>query len=700
MSRTLGSVCAMTSAGAPLDHLHEMLGPDASFRPGQLEAIEAVARDRGRVLLVQRTGWGKSAVYFIATKLLREQGAGPTLLVSPLLALMRNQIEMATRIGVRAETINSTNPDEFEPIVQRLADDQIDLLLVSPERFANERFRDEMLSVIARTVGLLVVDEAHCISDWGHDFRPDYRRIVRVLEALPADVPVLCTTATANDRVIADITDQLGSSLRTYRGTLDRESLALAVADVPSQAERMAWLAETIPGLDGSGIVYVLTIADGERVAAFLRRQGIEAEAYSGATDNDDRIRLEQALLANELKVLVATSALGMGFDKPDLGFVIHYQSPGSPIAYYQQVGRAGRALDHAPAVLLCGVEDREIQDYFIETAFPPQEQAEAIVSLVAGADGPMSLNELMAAVNVRRGRLESMLKVLEVEGAVARERGGYVRTADAWTYPTERIEHITALRRHEQEAMRRYAHHDGCLMEFLRHELDDPGAEPCGRCMWCTGTPLVVDPPQALRVAAREHLRGFDLFVEPRKQWPSGLAAFGLPKGRIAEEERPLVGRALSVMGDGGWGRLVATGRFEDEYFADELVTASAALIRERWGPDPAPTWVTCVPSMTRPDLVPAFAKRLAEALDLPFHEVVRKVAENQPQAAMQNSAQQVRNVWEAFEVAGDVPDGPVLLVDDLADSKWTLTVVARALLLAGSGPVHPFVLATAIAG
>ena len=696
----------MTDVATALDHLREMLGPDASFRPGQLEAIEAVARDRGRVLLVQRTGWGKSAVYFIATKLLREQGAGPTLLVSPLLALMRNQIEMAARIGVRAETINSTNPDEFEPIVQRLADDQIDLLLVSPERFANERFRDEMLSVIARTVGLLVVDEAHCISDWGHDFRPDYRRIVRVLEALPADVPVLCTTATANDRVIADITDQLGSGLQTFRGTLDRESLALAVADVPSQAERMAWLTETIPGLDGSGIVYVLTIADGERVAAFLRRQGIEAEAYSGATDNDDRIRLEQSLLANELKVLVATSALGMGFDKPDLGFVIHYQSPGSPIAYYQQVGRAGRALDHAPAVLLCGVEDREIQDYFIETAFPPREQAERIVGMLGAASEPMSLNELMAAVNVRRARLESMLKVLEVEGAVARERGGYVRTSDAWTYPTERIEHITALRRDEQEAMRRYAHHDGCLMEFLRHELDDPGTEPCGRCMWCTGEPLHVAPAEALRVAAREHLRGFDLFVEPRKQWPSGLAAFGLPKGRIAEDERPEIGRALSVTGDGGWGRLVAAGRGEDERFADELVTASASLIRERWRPEPAPTWVTCVPSMSHPDLVPDFAARLAEALELPFHEVVRKVAENQPQAAMQNSAQQVRNVWDAFAVGDDgtrdpLPrDEPVLLVDDLADSKWTLTVVARALRQSGSGPVLPFVLATAIAG
>jgi ATP-dependent DNA helicase RecQ len=689
-------------AAAALEHLRTMLGPDADFRPGQLEAIESVAGTRSRVLLVQRTGWGKSAVYFIATKLLREQGAGPTLLVSPLLALMRNQIEMAGRLGVRAETINSTNPDDFEPIVHRLLADEIDLLLVSPERFANERFRAEMLSVIARTVGLLVVDEAHCISDWGHDFRPDYRRIVRVLEALPPDVPVLCTTATANDRVIDDITDQLGDALQTFRGSLDRESLALAVADVPSQAERLAWLAQTLPGLEGSGIVYVLTIADGERVAAFLRRQGIEADAYSGATDHDDRVRLEQALLANELKVLVATSALGMGFDKPDLGFVVHFQSPGSPIAYYQQVGRAGRALDHAPAVLLRGVEDREIQDYFIETAFPPKRQAEEIVALLGSAPAPMSLNELMATVNVRRARLESMLKVLEVEGAVGRERGGYVRTDEAWTYPTERIEHITALRRHEQDAMLAYAAHTGCLMEFLRTELDDPGAAPCGRCMNCTGSPLRVEVSDPLRVAAREHLRGFDLFVEPRKQWPSGMGA-SMPKGRIAEEERSQTGRALSVMGDGGWGRLVAAGRDEDERFGDDLVAASAALIAERWRPEPAPAWVTCVPSMTHPDLVPDFAARLARALDLPFHEAVRKVGQNQPQATMRNSAQQVRNVWDAFAVSAvpsGVPDGPVLLVDDLADSKWTVTVVARALCQAGSGPVHPFVLATAIAG
>jgi ATP-dependent DNA helicase RecQ len=680
-----------------LGHLRTMLGPYADFRPGQLEAIEAVAGDRRRVLLVQRTGWGKSAVYFIATKLLREQHAGPTLLVSPLLALMRNQIEMATRLGVRAETINSTNPDEFVPIVERLRDDEIDLLLVSPERFANERFRDEMLSVVAKSVGLLVVDEAHCISDWGHDFRPDYRRIVRVLELLPRDVPVLCTTATANDRVIADISDQLGDDLVTIRGTLDRESLALAVADAPTQAERLAWLARTIPTYEGSGIVYVLTVADTERVASFLRRHGIDAEAYSGATDPDDRVRLEQALLANEVKAVVATSALGMGFDKPDLGFVVHYQSPGSPIAYYQQVGRAGRALDHAPAVLLRGLEDRDIQDYFIDTAFPPQARAEEIVSLLEGADEPLSVAQIEAGVNVRRGRLEQMLKVLEVDGALRREGGRYLRTPTPWMYPTERIEHITRLRRDEQRAMRDYAETEGCLMEFLRRQLDDPLAEPCGRCMNCTGEPLVIEVDEGVRAAALEHLRGSTLVVEPRKQWPSNLGEGG-PKGRIAEDERIEPGRALSVVGDGGWGRLVRDGRHEREHFDDELVGAAAELIRERWRLDPMPAWVACVPSMAHPDLVPDFASRLAAALELPFHDVVVKVEENQPQTVMQNSAQQLRNVWEAFEIRGEVPAEPVLLVDDLGDSRWTLTVVGRALRLAGSGPVSPFVLAQAV--
>ncbi|MDP9242618.1 MAG: DEAD/DEAH box helicase, partial [Actinomycetota bacterium] len=601
------------------------------------------------------------------------------------------------RLGIRAESINSTNPEEFEAILERLQRDEIDLLLVSPERFANEKFAGEMLPVIASRVGLLVIDEAHCISDWGHDFRPDYRRLVRVIELLPEGVPVLCTTATANDRVIADVSEQLGEKLVTLRGSLDRESLALAAAKLPSQAERMAWLAQTIPRFDGSGIVYVLTIADSERVAAFLQERGITAEAYSGKTDTESRPVLEQQLLDNELKVLVATSALGMGFDKPDLGFVIHFQSPGSPIAYYQQVGRAGRSLDHAPAILLHGVEDRDIQDYFIEIAFPPKRQADEVVGLLAERAVPMSVAQIESRVNVRRSRLSAMLKILEVEGAVQREGGKYLHTPAPWDYPTERVEHITWLRRHEQDAMAAYVEFDGCLMEFLRRELDDPDAAPCGRCSGCTGVPLDLSVDAGLRAAALEFLRGASLMVRSRLQWPSGVEDV---KGKIVEDERVEIGRALSVLNDGGWGRLVKQGRYEDEHFDDALVGAAAELIRDRWSPDPPPEWVACVPSMTHPELVPDFARRLASALELPFADVVRKARENQPQKRMENSAQQLHNVWGTFEAAGDLPKGPALLVDDLADSRWTLTVTGRELRVAGCELVYPFVLATEVSG
>ena len=501
-----------------------MAGPGTEPRPHQLEAIEAVAIRRVRLLLVQRTGWGKSAVYFIATRLLRDRDAGPTLLVSPLLALMRNQMEMAGRVGVRADTINSTNPGDFPELLERLERDEIDLLLVSPERFNNDRFRTEMLPTLAKGAGLLVIDEAHCISDWGHDFRPDYRRIIRVLELLPRGVPVLCTTATANDRVVEDVVAQLGRDLEVMRGTLDRESLSLSVLRIPEQAKRMAWLAERISSFEGSGVVYTLTVADTTRVAGFLRSQGIDAHAYSGETEHEERLELEERLLTNDLKCLVATSALGMGFDKPDLGFVVHYQSPGSPIAYYQQVGRAGRALEHAPAALLSGVEDSDIQDFFIETAFPPRQVAESVVRFLEEEARPVKRDEVLALVNVKPSRLEGMLKILEVDGAVERVEGGYRRTLAAWEYPDERVRLVTEQRRVEQAAMAEYVQTGECLMAFLRRLLDDLEAAPCGRCANCTGEipSDVVDP--VLVDAARTHLRTANLMLEPRKRWPHGL--------------------------------------------------------------------------------------------------------------------------------------------------------------------------------
>jgi ATP-dependent DNA helicase RecQ len=598
---------------------------------------------------------------------------------------MRNQIDAGARGGVSTRTINSDNRDQWDEIAADLDADVVDVLLVSPERFANASFRATVLPDLAPRVGMLVVDEVHCISDWGHDFRPDYRRIGRVLDLLPDDVPVLGTTATANDRVVADVQSQFGDGLLTLRGPLARSSLVLDTLRMPSQAERLAWLSTVIPTLPGTGIVYCLTVADAARVSGWLTGQGIASAAYSGETDPELRIVLEARLLANEIKALVATSALGMGYDKPDLAFVIHYQSPGSPIAYYQQVGRAGRALPDAHGVLLSGYEDRDIQDYFIRTAFPPQDLADAVVGLLAERGDWVRIAEIEDEVNIRRGRLTAMLKVLEVEGAVDKDGTKYRRTDEPWTYPTERIEHITAQRRAEQQVMADYLASDTCLMELLGRALDDPSATACGRCARCTGNPITVELDRALVVEAQEFLRREPLSIDPRKR--------DAQNKKIPEDHQLEPGRALSYWGDGGWGGLVRDQRGAGQ-FSDELVDAAVRLVRT-WAPQPRPTWVTCVPSHRDPELVASFAARVAAGLRLPFRDCVTKVRANAPQREMANTAQQHRNVAGAFEVTTPFPSGPVLLIDDTVDSRWTLTEVGARLREAGAGAVLPLALA-----
>src|SRR5688572_25401132 len=526
--------------------LQELAGPGAAFREHQLEAVRDLVADRARVLCVQRTGWGKSAVYFLATALLRERGAGPALIVSPLLALMRNQIAAAERLGIRAHTVNSTNREAWEEVQGLLAADAVDLLLISPERLNNPQFRDAMLPLFAERVGLLVVDEAHCISDWGHDFRPDYRRLAEMLERLPDGVAVLGTTATANDRVVDDVEGQLraghaAAPLRTYRGPLGRSSLRLEVVELPGQAERLAWLATWLPRLEGSGIVYTLTKRDADVVAEWLTAHGIAAEAYSGEVETARRVDVEERLLGNELKTVVATSALGMGYDKPDLGFVVHYQAPGSVISYYQQVGRAGRAVEHADVVLLRGREDKRIQDFFIEQAFPPRELVARV--LEALGDEGLSVPALMGIVNLGRGRIEAMLKVLDVEGAVAREGSRWVRRpGGVWSYDAERYARITALRRREQAAMAAFGADGRCLMRALQEELDDPEPADCGRCAACTAPRWdgALDPELVRRAALL--LRSRPLVLEAKKMAPGEDGAMRkLPDDVRAEEGRAL---------------------------------------------------------------------------------------------------------------------------------------------------------------
>jgi ATP-dependent DNA helicase RecQ len=677
--------------------LHALAGPDAEFRPHQLEAVRDLVAERGRVLCVQRTGWGKSAVYFLAAALLRERGAGPALIVSPLLALMRNQIAAAERLGIRAYTVNSTNRDAWDEVSGLLADDAIDLLLISPERLNNPQFRDAMLPLFAERVGLLVVDEAHCISDWGHDFRPDYRRLAEMLERLPDGVAVLGTTATANDRVVADVEAQLragggaDAQLRTYRGPLGRSSLRLEVVELPAQADRLAWLATWLPRLEGSGIVYTLTKRDADLVAGWLTGHGIAAEAYSGEVDTGRRVEVEERLLANELKAVVATSALGMGYDKPDLGFVVHYQAPGSVISYYQQVGRAGRGVEHADVVLLRGTEDRRIQDFFIEQAFPRRELVERVLEALeaAGEDG-LSVPALTSVVNLGRARIEAMLKVLDVEGAVARAGSRWVRRPGAeWTYDADRYAAVTALRRREQVAMAAFGADGRCLMRALQEELDDPEPRDCGRCAVCAG-PRFGEPldPELVREAAL-HLRTKPLVLEVKKMAPSEDGAMR----KIPDDVRAEEGRALARLGDGGWDPLVQAGRRAGR-FDDELVGAAAEAVRG-WGAPVA--WVTAVPSHRSGSLVPDFAARLAAALGLPYAEALERLGDGPPQREMANSAQQVANVRGQFAAAGELPPGACLLVDDVRFSGWTLAMLAGQLRRRGAPAVYPLALTTA---
>ncbi|RJS45847.1 RecQ family ATP-dependent DNA helicase [Nocardioides cavernaquae] len=677
---------------------------DAVLREDQWTAIEALAVDRRRALVVQRTGWGKSAVYFVATALLRAEGAGPTVIVSPLLALMRNQIAAADRAGIHAVTINSTNPEDWTRIEADIAAGKVDVLLVSPERLNNPGFRDEVLPRLAATTGLLVVDEAHCISDWGHDFRPDYRRIRSMLSELRPGIPVLATTATANARVTRDVAEQLAppdvaagslGDVLVLRGSLDRESLRLGVVRLPTADQRLAWLADHLGQLPGSGIVYCLTVAATQEVAAFLRDRGHVVAAYSGQTETTEREALEGDLAAGRVKALIATSALGMGFDAT-LGFVINLGAPSSPVSYYQQVGRAGRGTDDAVVVLLPGIEDRDIWAYFASLAFPREQLVRDTLAALADAGRPVSTAALETYVDLNRNRLETMLKVLDVDGAVRRVSGGWEATGQPWAYDAERYARVAEAREREQRAMLDYLTHEGCRMAYLRGQLDDEAPERCGRCDNCGGLPVDAAISESAASDARAALERPGVVVAPRRMWPTALANLGIElKGRIndgADEGRAIA--RLTDLGHGQQLRELFRETSPDGPVPMPLIQAMVAVLQE-WRP--SVDVIVYVDSATRPALVRDLADGLSRFLKVPI--VGRWSITDpsvQPGRGAANSAQRVAAVGRRYALEGEVPEGArVLLVDDMVVSGWTLTLAARALRSSGAAQVLPLVLA-----
>lgn len=461
----------------------------ADFMDDQWEAINSLVNHQARLLVVQKTGWGKSFVYFIATKWYREQGLGPTLIVSPLLSLIRNQEALAMKFfDLRIRSINSGNYRDWSTIRKELDDNQVDALIVAPERFANHTFVSNVLTPIVDTFSLLVIDEAHCISDWGHDFRPDYRRLVNIVSRIPNNTPICCSTATANDRVVVDVEEQI-ENIKIMRGPLVRDNLVLRTMPNIGKIQRGDWICKNINSLPGTGIIYALTVNDADELSRKLQYQGVNVKPYHARLSEDYRVQLEEELLNNEVKALVATVALGMGFDKPDIGFVLHYQAPGSVVAYYQQIGRAGRGIDRAECFLLSGPEDNEVHDYFIREAFPTEKDVNALLHALENSEKGMTTAELKPLYRKDK-TLDKTLKHLSAEtpSPIAQEQDRWYRTTNEFEFDHERIKRVTRQREREKIEMYEYMNKGGCLMEYLARALNDPNPSPCGMCSYCTG--------------------------------------------------------------------------------------------------------------------------------------------------------------------------------------------------------------------
>lgn len=685
-------------------HVQALAGPDAVPRPDQLAAVTALVADRKRTLLVARTGFGKSAVYFSATRMLRDRGWGPTIVISPLLALMRDQVSAASALDVRAATINSANIDSWDEIEAQIADDEIDLLLIAPERLANPGFRERVFRLMLSRPFALVCDEAHCISDWGHDFRPDYLRLRQVIDELPDWAPVLATTATANQRVTDDIATQLGNDTVVLRTTLDRESLHCSVVELDDDSARLAWLADNLDKLDGSGIIYALTVDQAISTAEWLRSKGHDVGAYSGRATPEEREELERRLRANEMKALVATSALGMGYDKSDLAFCIHLGMPPTPVAYYQQIGRAGRGIDRAEVIAMPRPrEDERIWAWFESVSLPSAEVCHHVLSHL-DPKSTMSIPRLETAVNMGRSRLSTLLNILDVQGAVRRTKGGYLRTTEGWEYNAELAERLRALRAEEADQMRQYPAHPGCRLRYMRELLDDPEAEDCGRCDRCVvaagGTPTFsAEAPAVALAEARDHLRKVDIAIDPRRQWATSLDE---PKGKIKPEFQANLGRALARLGDGGWDPVVADLLdAEATEIPPELVNGLIGILK-RWDWAQRPTWICAMPSRRNGKVIDTLANEIGRLGKLPVYRPLSRNPEAGWQDEQANSAHQLANVWGLIDLDESqlperpIADGPVLLFDDTADSRWTITVATNLLRKAEMGPVLPFVLRT----
>lgn len=669
------------------DILHTLCGKDAQFREGQLEAIKATLTNK-RTLIVQKTGWGKSLIYFTCTKILREQGSGITFVISPLLVLMENQLKSVEKLGLKCDVLNSQTRDRRNEILDKIINNELDLVLITPETL----FSDDVQKALPNIkIGLFVVDEAHCISDWGHDFRLEYGNLIKVISKLPQYVPLLATTATANNRVVDDLEKQLGGNVHISRGSLTRQTLAIEVLNMPNRESRYAWILKNIKKLPGTGIIYCLTQRDCDYVSNFLNKNGIKALPYYSSSKKEKELNETiEKFQNNKIKAIVATTKLGMGYDKGDISFVIHFQCPQNIVNYYQQIGRAGRNIDLAYAILMFGKEDQEINNYFINTAFPKKEDCEKVLKVISESNG-LKLYNIEHRVNIKRSEVDKVVNFLQNENAIYLDKkdNKYYATLHEYTYNEVHYNEIKELRKKEQAQMQQLLKTTQCYSKYIVNCLDDYTATDCGKCANCLSHSLLDNElTQQDLDKALSYLDKLIMTIEPRKMWPETRFTERKKIEFINQE-----GICLCKYGDAGYGELVKKGKYEDNLFCDELVGKSTSLLKPYVIENKIEA-VTCVPSL-RNDKVKDFAERLAKSLSIPFIDTLTKT-DSYPQKFMQNSSFQCENAYQSFHVKENILiPKKMILVDDMVDSKWTMTVCGYKLMELGAEFILPFALA-----